>query len=215
MWPPRKRWCRWRRTGLITTDQPTTQSITGYRAADHDIATGHSAQSSRLALTHPSLRTRRSRRLLWPKRQTARCLQGRSEAQRGKHARQQVFGREDEDEALTRWVGALVASQAGLLHEPAHRQSTRNLVPTCRGLCGRSSCSDGRILRTLASWLTAASWRPAFTPDLSAPLFELEGAPAPEPTLTTICLGLDGAWYTVLLLHLKSRDHERHAARAR
>ena len=110
----------------LQSSQP--HRVTGYRAADH-IATGHSAQSSRLALTHPSLRTRRSRRLLWPKRQTARCLQGRSEAQRGKHARQQVFGREDEDEALTRWVGALVASQAGLLHEPAHRQSTRNLVP--------------------------------------------------------------------------------------
>jgi len=41
----------------------------------------------------------------------------------------------------------------------------------CRGLCGRSSCSDGRILRTLAACaLRAASWLPAFTSAHSAPL---------------------------------------------
>ena len=35
---------------------------------------------------------------------------------------------------------------------------------------------------------------------------ELEGALLPEPTLTTIYLGLDG-WHTILLLHLTPRDH--------
>ena len=54
----------------------------------------------------------------------------------------------------------------------------------CRGLSGRSSCSDGRILRTLAACaLTAASWQPAFTSAHSAPL----SSKVPEPTLTTIC----------------------------
>ena len=53
-----------------------------------------------------------------------------------------------------------------------------------RGLCGRSSCSDGRILRTLAACaLTTASWLPAFTSAHSAPL----SSKVPEPTLTTIC----------------------------
>ena len=69
-------------------------------------------QSSRL-LTHPSLRTRRSRRLLWPKRQAARSLcRGAAGQARTTAAGQfscadmklsaaQVFSREDEDESLT------------------------------------------------------------------------------------------------------------------
>ena len=60
----------------------------------------------------------------------------------------------------------------------------------CQGWCGRSSCSDG-IFGKLAG--TAASRLPAFTSAHSTPLSSKVSPLLPEPTLTTICLGLDGA----------------------
>ena len=105
------------RTGLITQSSRLQSSWpqsnpTGYIPATEQLATERPA-TEQPAANLPSLRTRRSRRLLWPKRQAARSLcRGAAGQARTTAAGQfscadmklsaaQVFGREDEDEALT------------------------------------------------------------------------------------------------------------------
>ena len=84
------------------------------------------------------------------------------------------------------WV-QVVASQAGLLHEPA---------PSVNWKCGSEDYVDARAAamaaylgRLRACALTAASWLPASTSAHSAPLSSKVSPLLPEPTLTSIRLG--------------------------
>ena len=200
MWRPRKQWCR-RRRPVVSKRLVLVLPAEDLRSRQLHISTAELAGCCRarlprcapagteppVASAHSSLRDLRVLKAGWV---SSRLLFGRSLCGQLLCSRLLCTALAGCSVVMrpVRWVGARsVASQAGLLHEPA---------PSVNWKCGSEDYVDARAAamaaylgRLRACALTAASWLPASTSAHSAPLSSKVSPLLPEPTLTSIRLG--------------------------